>query len=530
MFTEWEEGFCMGLALGQKLPTMRRQPTSIPVERIQASPESLRMRPGDIVYIYFDVYPSNATIQAVDCTTSDIEVVAINRLDDLTFQVIAIEAGSASIQVRATDGYGATQTVNVAVLDDVMMENLSLQTFYNNFGDMLTAESLLVFNYTPIEAPGKNLRVTLEPSLSGNQTPLKVEDTPFDNIKKITNTFDSFNLDDYKSKASGMGWKAEATDGSGLQILNRVISTGDLEKCIYGDARTKEISMNMELVVGYKKHLFDSYALVQNLAVGNNMISIEVEEGDNLISIDQQLIVDGLSVGVSKVKVIIGNYRTYNITITLKAEPSTNLSPTMVLVDEQGQQADAAYSGYYTLTGTTYRVIPYKGTGGKILSITPEDASKIEVNGEWVTPKAAGSIALRVEYEYKTTSGTQTGNSRIVFSVYSSGVICGTATSDYLKSGVAVWVGTKGNPSKYNVRNHNVVDIIYNGNEARQTGFIKVNTSQIATITFNKDGASGASPTNMYATVYVFEKLTSGPVKIRFQQHDFPDIFDEVEI
>ena len=530
MLSDYEQGFCEGLALGQKLPTMKKQPTSIPVTTIIASPESLRLRPGDIVYIYFTVQPYNATIQAVDCTSSNIEVVAVNRIDDLTFQVRAIESGSAEIKVVATDGYGATQTVNVAVLSDVIMETLKLNSQHNNFGDLLTSESLLVFEYTPIEAPGKNLKITLDPTLSGNQTPLKIEDTPFDNIKKIYNNFESLDLNDYKTKSAGIGWKAEATDGSGLQILNQTMNTGLLETSISGAQIATTLNQSIEVMQGYKIGLFSGYRPIQNLALPNGQVSIEIEEGDNLISIDNQYIVEGLSVGTAKVKVIINSYMTYNITINVIDVSTKTTSPRVLLVDELGQQQYSRTNGWYNLVSNKYRAIIEGGTGGKILSITPEDASRQEINGEWIIPKATGIITLLIEIEWNRAGEVGTEIKRTILEVYSGKIECGTATSNYLKKGIGVWVGLSDSINNYNVRNQNVVDIIVNGNEVRQIGYIKTQTQSINTITLNRDGASGGSSVNKFITVYVFEKLVSEPVTIRFQHHDFPDIFDEVTI
>ena len=522
--TAVQRAFIEGFTLGNKLDLRRREPTTIPVTSIQAIPAELTMRPGDRTIITFILSPTNPSVPRVDCTSSDASVAAVNRLDDLTWEVIAIESGTIQIRVVAVDGYGATTTVNVNVLGKTVFDTLTFNTALINLY-WTQGEILAVFNYTPIDADGKNIKIELNSPLSGNDTPWIVEDTCFDNIKKIKAEYESLLFNDYVSSGNNLGYNVRATDGSGLVLLNRNFNIGNgIQQVLYGTTLADSLSATVALTLGCENWAF-AQASRHYQSYSLNAVSYEITEGQNLIEIDSQYVVKAKGVGTAKVVFNIANKKTMTFTYNITDSEPTG-SRTIDFIDERGQVQGNTYNAWYTLVGKRYRPVSTTSQGIIITKIETNDQEGLKVDGQWVTPLKNGTYSVKVTYK-RFENDTEQSVNVTMYCHNITAISCGTCSSDYLKEGVAVWVGISGNVYYVNGLNINRVDIIAPANEVIQDGYIYPGGT-LATVTFNRDGESGRAASR--PIIYHFKKLVNRDVKIRIQHHDFPDLYDEVVI
>lgn len=523
--TEWEEGFTEGLALGQKLPIMPKQPTNIPVETIQATPSTLTLRPGDTGFIVFNITPANATIPRVVCRPSDPTVIAVNQFQSqwLVWQYQALTSGTAQIIVEAADGYGATTTINVNILGAIVFETCSKKSQYHAMFNMFINETLLVYEFTPLEADGKNIRIKMHDPLSGADSPYTVENTMFDNIKKIKARLESSNKQDYLSTSLNIQYDWDTTDGTDFKQTNQQLGQGDLIDTLYGDSRSDKLNLSVKLRPGQSSGI-----LIRGQSLFGKQPSIEWQEGENFISIDNLYIIKALSDGVSKFIMKWADTKEWVVTVTVDSTYIARGIPGLKIVDEFGQNVYNNISGWYTEADNRYKVVP---SGVQTIeSIELDDSSKAEITSDcWIIPKAAGSITINVKRKFFNYSDTEEEDKEIIrLDVYSSRIRCGTVSSDYLKEGIGVWCSASYNVQYFNGLNQNKVDIIFNSNELSllEDG-IAIDGTSIDTVTFNKDGATKDGPTGR-VRIYHFKKQVSGDVTIRFQNHYFPDIYDEV--
>lgn len=531
---DFYKGLILGLGLGQKLPTMRKSPTEIPVTAIQATPSELTIRPGDKGFITFTLTPSNATVQKVDCRSSDIEVLAVNQFEDtgLVWEYTALNSGTVQIIVEAADGYGATTTVNVNVLGAIVFENCKMSKRQDTEADLFKQEGYLIFEYTPLEARGDNIRVNIHSPISGNDSPYTVEKTPFDNIKKIKTNFESSNVNDYLSTTSRQVLDWDTTDGTTFKGTNIQLNIGDnIRNTLFGyddSLNLDNITINMR--TGWSSAKLSLY---RSQSIHNKQPSIEFIEGEQYIEVDSQLVIKAKAEGISKFTVTRVDGKIWTVTVNITDDYIRTSIPALDIVDEYGQQQYNSIDGWYTLANRKYRIVPEDEQ--LIESIEPLDSSALEVESDWITPKKPGRLGVKVTRSYYTSSGEQRNTRTEYITVFSQIIACGTVSSDYLKEGIAVWCKTyygSGNVEQFNGINQNKVDIIVNANEASilETNMNIDDPGTTTTLTFNTDGLNGISAGRVSCHIYHFKKLITGQVTIRFQHHDFPDIYDEVTI
>ena len=96
--------------------------TTIPVEYVQLNSNSLILHPGELVCLYYAVYPENATVNSINWSTSDDNVATVYQ----NGAVSAIAEGSCCITVNC-DGKEAECEVTV-VRETVPVSSISLDT------------------------------------------------------------------------------------------------------------------------------------------------------------------------------------------------------------------------------------------------------------------------------------------------------------------------------------------------------------------------------------------------------------------
>lgn len=530
--TDWQRGFVQGLSMGQKLPVMARQPTDVYIQNITSTPTELNLRPGDTGFLVFSIYPRNATIPKVECRSNDIQVIGVNRYlnEGLIFQYRAINPGSTTISVDAVDGGGATYTVNVNVFSAVSFNSLTLQTQQQTEADLFIQEGYVVFNYTPLDADGNNIRIKMHEPYSGADSPYIVENTPFDNIKRIKANLQSMNREDYLSTTAQQRFDWEATDGSGFTGSNVNIGiSAAINQTLFGRSTGDSLTQNVSIRTGCECGIISN---TRYQSLFGQRPSIEFIEGQDVISIDSQYVIKGLRAGTAKFTLTVGpKVTTYTVTVSDSYTGTTSGTNNFTVIDEYGQQQDNNVSGWYTLASNRYKIVPTAGYI-RIDNIEVTDTSKADVDSNWwITPKAAGAMQFRVTGVRNPGSSEVAFTTTITVYVYASIVSCGTVTSNYLKEGVAVWAGCRTNTLYFNGINHNKIDAVFDpGQLSLIDSPLILNSAALATLTFNRDGKNGSQVTNHRPQIYVFRKLIAGTVTIKFQHHDFPDIYDEVEI
>lgn len=530
--------FLYGMIVASGLVKREDKTIDVPITSIQLAYEKTDLRPDENMIITATVFPADATFKDVEWSSSDIDVLAVNKISENTCIIKALQSGSVTVTCKATypdiNGVYATAAVNINVLGNIIFETLSISQLKTGMNDYHIGESALVLEYTPLEASGENISVEINETLGEEETPYSVENTMFDNIKVIKNSFNSLDYNNYISQSNNsyLYYSVRATDGSGLSLLNNSITflRNGIKESLYGSSQSDVMSKSYNLQVGYSKRLLDNIDLFQCLATPDN-VNIEVTSGNECISIDSQYIVTGVSAGTATVKATIANAKEYNITVNVSDSlTDTTSNPGILFVDEYGQSLASNYIGCYTRVNVKFRPVA-SAKGIKIVSIQLSDSSKGTIENGWVIPTGAGTVEVKVTYKY-LNGNTETQYTRTInLYAYSSQISCGTVSSDYLKEGIAVWCTATNSTRYYNELNSQKVDIIFNANEAQLLSQVIFDGSNVNTLTFNRDGVSKRAVNGSGTVrVYQFKKLTTGDVTVRFQSNSHPEVYDEVII
>ena len=536
----WIYGFIMG---GGQLPTKDRSPVEIPVQSIQLGYTTDTMQLGEgnqLITAY--VYPSNASNQNLEWSSSDETIAVVIRNKNNSSAIIqTIGTGDVVITAKATDSSNVQQSMNLHVIAGLTFETLEYEG--NTFSNIskYTGQGIIMFNYTPVAQKGEHIKITMNPPISNGQMQWKVRDTFFDNIKLIETDFESSNPKDYWSTSSEQqGYITNTDDGSGLSIANRNISIGNnVIDALFGLGSTNtSYNITLSCGPGLKVCLFESYGNNDRLqSIHNNngeAINLEILSGQEFISIDNDFIVTGLSLGQAKVKVIIGDYATITYTINIEERKGT-YTPSINWIDDNGNIIDDDLG---LMIGTNLRFRPIVSSiGAEFISIVPEDTEQIHVNDDLsIVPLKPGSLAMNITYKYFRNGALYQNSKRKIIKIWGDEIYCGKAESLFLKSEQVIWCSCNG-PRNFNFNSFQNIDIVVNANDIEILDTFYTRNSIISGtddwgIKLTVLGSNIIATSNIFNIQFFhIRKLTTSPTTVRFQMRGFEDtVYDEMQI
>lgn len=568
-FNEKIKYFMYGLLLGSKQLERERGPLNIPVTRIEIGYVKDTFTKGESGLLTATIYPINASFKEVEWYSSDINVVAVNKLSPLACELITLETGTVTITCRATDGYGAEAKLIVNVQAGPVFTSLAFNRYdmqgYIYFPTV--AEGAMVFDYEPKTMNGNKFKLEVSDMYSGKDKPYKISDTGIGNIKKIKVLTDLNRptIEDYISRINNsfayIDFTARTTDGSGIVIKKELSvttsvlnyasntvrhllfgtgeSTYNINGITYTYSRNIPVGWNY-LILNTGNGTNDSNQVYQ--CWGDNNYKVEIDDPDGCIEINNNILT-AKKVGTCTVKVShfggwngviqVGDIvRIHDITVIEEPTEYTSgdVRNSVALYDSKGQ----LIQGNYVMAGRKVFLgaipVPFK-----LRSISTSNPEEIKINYdnsiEFI--KGASNTSSYI-YDIDVMDGTSmkkmTGNSGL--NAQAVELTSGVVTSEYMDAGKVACccspklVSNNNSSDFFDCHLIRLVDCIFNADELRlyETFFINNMTSNLG-LTFNPTSAN-RSPNK----IYVFEKLTSGPAKVRFQLHNNSDVYTEVTI
>lgn len=535
------KNFLYGYLIGQKPLGRERAPVDIPVTIVNIGYNSDTLTVGESMILTASVYPSDASYQEVEWSSSDINVLAVNKTTALSAEVRAISTGDVTITCKATDGYGATGTVIIHVQAGMTFETLSVnQTLSSRLTDIRVATALIELNYTPVAMNGNLLNIEMAAPLSGNPTPFIIENTMFDNVKLIKNTFIGRTQEDYLNYSTGsltyLRYSVRAQDGSGLLVSDVNIPSvagTQLYESLYGQpGNISQFTGERWLKVGYQCRLtglFNNFTGYQSIYLKD--MTVEIDD-DTLIEVSNDWIITGVKAGDTTVKVTLVDGRTGVCTLHIVSEATRASAPGIEIIDSTGQRVRMSYYGALNLvSGETYKGVGAMSTntnGSVVKAIASGDVDVAVINSDGTfTVIGDGSTRITFERTYNASSGEVTNTTNETIQVYASGVNVGTCTSDYIKSGVVVYAYTHPNVYYSDGYCKNRISVSFNSNQARLVSIVKSpKPNELNTVTYTPEFNAYSGTVNYYQ----FEKYTTGDVVLTFMVEGFPDTATQITI
>lgn len=559
--------FLYGLLLGSKQIERLPAPIAIPVKIINIGYNSDTLEVGETAILTASIFPIDATYQEVEWSSSDINIIAINKITPTAAEIKAIESGTCTITCRATDGSGVVGNVILNVKAGVMIETLSLAAnrlgaWYIQYGN-----NVVEFNYTPVEADGKKIKIKMFETNAGEYDPYVVEDTMFDNIKLIKNTWPDktqFPLGFISNGAQNRGGRiffdVNTVDGSNLQILNTALDTNYVSAALtvglYGKAFGDTSSVNFNNTATYRVQLGADYPAIQFF----NGISQCIRAKDiKLASIDDPECLDFkdgwctfLKEGSFKVVFEINRGEgvspyTANITLEIKNTLDSGASSgriNLTMIDTLG--CAAAYQGakYTTHGNNKFKIGPggYDNranylNGCKVVLNSVSNPNVAKINTEDNTFEFVGPGSVNINYTMyygENLSLSYTANYSYTFALGASSgqkahLQISKVNSDYIKDGfvLAVYSLNTAAANSWNGYNINKLFPIYNANKVKLLSTFDYSGTALSTVTYDPALPSSHGPMISY---FNFKKLVDEDVTIGFNINNWDATYTEITL
>lgn len=522
--------FLYGWLMGVKQLEREKAPVEKPVQFINIGYEKDKMKVGEKQILTATLYPPDATYQAVEWQSSDIDVLAVNKLTETSAEISALKTGDAQIVCRATDTFGAKAAVIFHVQGNSVFTSFTFSGMSNFVLDPRVAAALVCVDYEPKTMKGTDWGIELHNSVSGGYSPYTIEDSIFDNCKLIKPNYTSNNFDDYISSSIGLGkqlFDIKTKDGSGIQILNKRmegVNKGEFTNALFGYSGT--LNRNLTILAGYECQIYSGDGLSRIIqAIDIKDIGIEVEQADEIISV-YNFTVTGLKAGIAKIKINMPNeIDSFEVNVTVVDTSTSTTEPNLCMVDNSGA---AVYDSALIIEENSYKVGFYGETaiGGKVISIKSKDTNKLEVNSDMtVTALKPGFCAIDLTYEY---GGAHT-QSTITYGIqiYSEHLVIHKVESPYLKDGICLCVTTDNNAAysdDYNMQN---IVSLFNSNQVELVDKFKIDSRYTIPGCTYKPMMLSMFGT---ATYFKFRKLVSYDVPVLFQIGEFTETKESITI
>lgn len=538
------KNFLYGYLIGQKPLGRERAPVDIPVTIINIGYNSDTLTVGESMILLASVYPNDASYQELEWSSSDVSVMTVNKTTALSAEVRAISTGDVIITCKATDGYGATGTVIMHVQAGMIFETLSVNRILDDgIFNIRIASALIELQYTPVAMDGSLLEIELAAPLTGNPTPYIVQNTMFDNIKMITNTFIGKIVEDYLNyQSSGGGsrrlrFSVRATDGSGLSLLNEDVGSigSEFYMSLYGQkSNTSGGTNTRSLKIGYQTNLaglFNNIHGYQSMYYKDTVVEIE---DDTVITMTEDWIITGVKEGDTTIKITFVDGRTTTCKLHIVPEALTTLSPDIVIIDSTGQRVKMDYEGALNLVNdNTYKGVASinasNQNGGLVKAVLSGNSDVAVINSDGTfTVVGPGGTDIGFDRTYISSGGEVTTRNYVSIRVYANEITVGTCTSEYIKRGLVVYAFTSSPVWYSNKYCKNKINVSFNSNQAELLDVITaIRPSPLNTVTYNPALTSGGVGTINY---YQFEKYTTDDVVITFMVEGFPDTATQITI
>lgn len=529
--------FLYGLIIGGKQLERVREPTQVPVQIINIGYDSDTMFIGDRQILTVSIFPQDASYQEVEWHSSDISVISINKLTPTTAEVLAVDTGDVIITCKATDGSGATGTLNMHAVSSKVYTEFSFGYESSGLGALRTPDDLIEVIYQPVDMEADRWGIKLDKIATGAESPYSVIDTPFKNIKAIKNTFDSNNYNDYFTSRTSVGYDIETYDGSGFSLLDRQLKSpaDDLRVSLYGVSGTGSPNSTIQLKIGYTVNLysalFPTVLAEQSLALDKLELNID---NPDIIEIDNLKNIKAVGTGTCTISTTLTTGATWSVTINCVSAATRTSRPIVFLTDSKGQSISTTSDGMLE-TGAGNKVyIAVRGgrasaSGGLVEITGVNDTNLAEVTSDGgVLIKAASWVTIYYRETYNGSSGETEYTGSIRVRVLSRSIDIGTISSDYLSEGTVVYAALNG---VYFANGYltNKLTAVYNANLVELRQILLVNReyiNELDTLTFNPSVSSQGGTVVMYH----FVKNTSSAVNIRLQLESNPEVYAEIEI
>ena len=163
--------FLYGWLMGAKQLEREKAPVEKPVQFINIGYDKDKMKVGEKQILTATLYPPDATYQAVEWQSSDIDVLAVNKLTDTSAEISALKTGDAQIVCRATDTFGAKAVVTFHVQGNLVFTSFTFDKMTRSILNPRVAASMICVDYEPKTMKGTDWGIVLHNSVSGEDSP-----------------------------------------------------------------------------------------------------------------------------------------------------------------------------------------------------------------------------------------------------------------------------------------------------------------------------------------------------------------------
>ena len=528
--------FLYGWLMGVKQLEREKAPVEKPVQFINIGYDKDKMKVGEKQILTATLYPPDATYQAVEWQSSDIDVLAVNKLTDTSAEISALKTGDAQIVCRATDTFGAKAVVTFHVQGNLVFTSFTFDKMTRSILNPRVAASMICVDYEPKTMKGTDWGIVLHNSVSGEDSPYIVEDSIFDNCKLIKPDYVSNNFDDYIShKVTGaagdkMLYDIKTRDGSGIQILDKSmtdVSKSEFTRALYGYTGSPT-NKNITMLTGYEFQIYDNNTTQFKQAIDLGDINVEIQQEDEIISVSN-FTITALKAGTAKILVTFPyNVDNFEVNVTVVDSSTSTSRPTLCLVDNSGAVVEGLYNGALRTAENNYRVAFYcsdKSVGGKVISVKSRDTNGLLVNSDMtLTVLKPGSWVYDVTYEYGGTHAHYTTSQRI--QILGDSLTIHKVESPYLRDGICLCVVTGG---VYYADDYNMQSVVsvFNSNQVELEKKFKIASNLLITGCTYTPSLSTHAGTAIY---YKFKKLTAGNATVSFQIEGFTETKKSITI